>query len=350
MNYTIFKISLLLIIVFQAIIVAAQPGAYGSDLIFTVRNSDYRNYRVVWCSANENKRIILSPTDKGEYEVEAFKTPGGGFANGHIEIINNNDTMFIQHPMLDRGEAISLNIPFRKGKYVIPKMIYITQELFKPEYRKQLKPNLEGDWSEFEINAPNPIPTIILQRIELIRNRKAANYIRHLHFCDDECDDFFEYYNYPYYLRDYFTDRNFYIKLLGEGYPYQNGYYRSKYNFFGVLKGTNQYFLQIEENGIIEYGTLEIPIDRTVQEKNDTCYAGLLFPNLDDKITFSAYSYLKGEQPIVYGYYNGIEKCYESKYEIEMWGFFNIYIDKPDEAAFEIIKNEHSIDNNLIEK
>ncbi|MFV0539857.1 MAG: hypothetical protein ACK5MZ_01285 [Aestuariibaculum sp.] len=319
----------------------SQPGPYGADLIFSIKDKSLsKKYTVFWNDTRNNTVKDLKALS-GTYKVIGTKTPIGGGFTGYITLVHKKDTMFV-HPPTSMYEDIVLKIPFRKGTYSIPNLVYETQALFKPEYRERLAINLEADWSEFEIKQKLKLPTVTLRRIEIIENSRLFTNIY------PRCHDATNIYSSsPYHLKDYFEEDGFYEKIICNNFYIPRNY---KYFFFGVLKKTNLYFLQREEDSPIEYGTLQIPIDRSVQQKQENCHKGLLFPNLADDVYFSTESLIGGNIPIVFGYYHAVKKCDESFGSVkETWGMFNIYINKPDEKTLDIIEKEHSYDNNLIE-
>lgn len=67
-----------------------------------------------------------------------------------------------------------------------------------------------------------------------------------------------------------------------------------------------------------------------MQQENKDCYKGLLYPNLENEIEFISESIsFINFKPYVLGYYDGKKKCNESFGTVkEMWGIFQIYIDK----------------------
>lgn len=337
------KLFLIILFFLQVSKTFAQPGEYGSDLIFTFRKVEIKNNSMVmWYGQDTKDTILVKPNKKGEYIVESFKTPSGGWLRGYMAIIHKKDTMII-YPPFSESENIILNIPFKKGEFLIPDIVYHTQKLFEPRYRTKLAVNLEGDWSEFEIGKEKPIKTVILKRRELFESSEKMTFFLPS-FCAD--DNMLSQKAYP--LKYYFIDERQYEKIIGNRIYIPR---RIKYYFFGIVKGTNQYFLQREKDSLIEYGTLEIPIERYMQEKRSNCYRGLLYPNLEEDIYFSLYSLIDGDIPVVMGYYHGVKKCDESFGSVKiMWGIFDVYIDEPDADTIELIKKEHTIDNNLINK
>lgn len=321
----------------------AQPGEYGSDLLFTFRNENLKDdASVVWNDEDTKNTIVVKPNKKGEFIIESFKTPVGGWLKGNITIYYKKDTMVVYPPFSDH-ENIILDIPFQKGKFIIPNNVYHVQKLFAPQFRKNLAVHLEADWSIFEVGKENPLKTVVLRRKELFQSSDKMNSLLPSFYEDNTL---FSEIAYP--LKHYFIDENYYKKIIG------NRIYtprRLKYYFFGIVKGTNQYFLQREKNSLIEYGTLEIPIERYMQEENSDCYRGLLYPNLEDDVYFSLYSLIDGDIPVILGYYHGVKKCDESFGSTkQMWGIFEVLIDTPNLEDLKQIRREHSTDNNLIKK
>jgi len=99
---------------------------------------------------------------------------------------------------------------------------------------------------------------------------------------------------------------------------------------------------------MLEYGTIDVPIDRSVQKQQPEWPGGLLYPNVKDDIYFNLYSYHQGDEPTVLGYYDRIKKCDEKFGSVKpMWGIFKIIIDKPDEETMKLIIQENNFDNNL---
>ena len=317
MNKSILKTLLLLFFGLKTFCLSSQPGAFGSDLIFSLREAK-KAYVVSWYDERTKHKKTLQ-LENNQYTVRAIKTPVGGGVSGKIEIVYKNDTMIVYPPRFFGGDATVLdNIPFRKGIYKIPEIVYSTQRLFKPEFRKNLKPNLEGDWSEYEVGRPDPIGTVTLRRIELFKNSKSFSSL-----LPSFCSKTTLYSENPYYLKDRFLNETTYKAIIGNSFYIPR---RFKYYFFGVMNETNCYFLQREENSPIEYGTIEVPIGNEGQES--------YYPH------FSMYSYYQGDEPLVLGCYYDV-----SNTEKIMWGIFKIYIDQPDKQIMEIIKEEHRMDN-----
>ncbi len=333
----------IVILILQNLGSIAQPGAWGSDLIFSFRKP-VKHLKVYWHRSYDSKKIQLKPDENSRYKVISSKSPIGGFPNGHIEAVLFKDTMQVHYPYIESDKNIVLeSIPFKKGKYIIPYVVYYVHSLTKPEYRKELKPNLEGDWADFEVNSP-PLRNAIARRVEVFSSNDFHSYLP-LVGCDRT--GLFSYH--PSFLSYYFLDEQFASKIIGSNVTSNSG---GKFYFFGTVVDSDIFFLVKEHGGKVEYGRIEVPIVRdNVQQKKDSCSGGLLFPNLDEPISFGVYSFhRKNFEPYVLGHYSGIKSCNEYfGTEKTIWGIFKIYIEKPDERTLSEIKEEHSADNKLFD-
>jgi len=333
----------LLFFLFQSMLLFSQPGSYGSNLILKLREPD-NNYKVYQVYQGKYTEIKVNKND--EYIVSAGRSPAGGYVLGYVEIISQKiDTMRIFHPKLNTDKPTVINnIPFRKGNYRISKLVYTVNNWFKPEYRIYLKPSLDGDWSAFEIKEKQTLKKVYLRRVELFKNPKLFSSLFPIssnpNIVSASC---------PYFLKDYFITLEFYKNIEGCGsycYPASNYY---DYYFFGVIVNSNIFLYKKKSDSAIEYGTITVPIYRNMQQEKGGCYKGLRYPNLENEIEFISknISFIHFK-PYALGYYVGKKECNESFGTVkEMWGIFQIYINKPDEKIMEIITKEHTLDNNL---
>lgn len=335
---------LILLLLIQSNFIFSQPGPFGSDLIFTLRkfNSNIKVYHV---DKEEHNEIKVSKYSD-EYVVSSRKTPVGGWVKGHIEIISEKkDTMRIFDFAFSNSKNIIIKeIPFRKGNYKIPKETYIVHNLFKQEFRQNLRPSLNGNWSEFEIGKEIPLKEVYLKRIELFKNTKIFSSLFPYPYKKGSVFS-----SNPYFLKDQLKTPDLYETIIGNGCSSYRPCDYYNYFYFGIIGESNIFIFQKEDGSPIEYGMIKIPIYRDVQQKKENCYKGLLYPNLEDKISFTLKNLTSiNFKPYVLGYYDGKKRCDENFGTVkEMWGIFQIYIDKPDKKTMHIITNEHTKDNGL---
>ncbi|NRS90362.1 hypothetical protein HNQ02_003302 [Flavobacterium sp. 7E] len=335
---------LLLLVVTQSNFIFSQPGPYGSDLRFTLRNPN-SNLKVFLVNQGEYHEIEVTKNSE-EYFVSSRKSPVGGRVIGHIEIVSKQkDTMRIYDFAYSMHEDIIIkSIPFTKGNYSIPKEVYIVHNLFKPEFRKQLKPSLNGDWSDFKIGKETPMKEVYLKRIELFKNTDLFTSLFPTFY---EQGSVFS--ANPYFLKEQLKTPDLYETIIGNGCSSYIPCDYYNYFYFGLIAQSNIFIYQKEKDSPIEYGVIKVPIYRDMQQKAENCYKGLLYPNLEDEIDFIHKNLSSTHfNTYVLGYYVGKKKCNESFGTVKpMWGIFQIYIDKPDEKMIKIITDEHTKDNGL---
>jgi hypothetical protein len=317
----------LVIFIYKSIFCFAQPGAFGSNLIFTIRDFHKNNYSVFWYDNKTKKNCeVISVKDK--FIVNGLGTPVGGTVEGYIKIYNKKDTMVV-FPPISSYENIVLDIPFRNGNFKIPNIVYETQKLFKPEYRKFLYVNLDGDWSDFEIGKETKLQNLVMRKVESFKENYLSSLL-------PNCEQNNAYSYNPYYLKDYFVNDQYYKKINGNSInnsiPKLYNYY-----FFGILKGTNEYFLQRTENGQIEYGELKVILDDEYEKK--------ILPDLREHIYFNSYYIRNYDEPLIFGYFQFRGKVkYESYSTHQKWGIYRVYIEKPNLKTIKKIKQENKID------
>jgi|GEM_PF-1652761 len=318
-------------------VLRAQPGPFGSDLYFSLRNPEQlKNSLVLWYDEDTKQKSSLSPGKDGMYRVECHKTPLGGNVRGHVEIVYKKDTMYIYPPYLNGRDDIELtSIPFHKGRYCIPGYIYTSWELFSPDMRHRVRPSLDGDWQEFDMDRPDLLPSLLLRREEMIRHGHIGSLLGSrdgISSITASCIP-------GYFFRDKSTGE----KIMGHGIWFPSPF---PYYCFGILQNTNVYFLLRERDSLLEYGILDLPDgieDTTRGQEGDLFWKG------DARnAEFSTYLFAQSDLPRVLGYYRVNRGCgNEPQHTIERWGIFSVQIGKPDAVLLKTIRNEHRDDNCL---
>lgn len=310
----------------------AQPGPFGADLYFSLRNpGELKQVLVFWNSEISGQKIKLLPDRDGMYWVEGLKSPLGGGVNGRIEIVYKKDTMYVYPPSSVYLDVHLESIPFRRGHYYIPDEHFFVWRMLKPEYRAQVSPRLDGDWSDFELGS-DLLPHLVLRRLETFRTAYPGLLLWQSRDCAAVQAPV------PPPVKEYFK----------EGLPGMQVYARENCYFFGVFTDRNIYLLQRDSGAVLEYGCLEIPAGDSPGSEIKLLGKEKWARTLPIGFDFKAQTLFSAANPVLIGYYSRLTDCPEEQGKMyENQGVYEVQIDRPDAGLMKTIVNEHRADNCL---
>jgi hypothetical protein len=212
---------------------------------------------------------------------------------GLIEIVNpKGDTMRVHSPYWD-GRRLDMGlIPFAKGDFEVPYLVYAIHNWAHPHSRNNFTPNLSENWNQFRKNAPLPYQNLYLEPLELFPRGSLVKEVVP-NGVNEGYLELLDLSNLDYLFGDTFRHRN----TIGTTFP------RTSYpetltekNLY-VIHGKSYYFLfDNDSSGFrdIRYGELVIPVSEKLESESQ-------------EGDFQLYSQMVLEgQAIVFGNYRGI--------------------------------------------